>query len=227
MSYLNKVIICFLSLGIILSLIHYSDFDLKFQSLFFITETKKWLIDRDHLELKFYLYRLPKYFIVAYAISIIFWGIKLWLYEENIILQKKILYLISVLICTPVLVAIIKRYNPISCPSSVTDFGGYLLRISPLDMFNSELFFNYRGKCFPAGHASGGFALISLYFVMPTRRLRLTALYCALTLGWVMGFYQIAKGAHYISDTITTLAIACLVSISLQYIILRYENIKS
>jgi membrane-associated PAP2 superfamily phosphatase len=221
MNYFNRVIICFISVGLILTLIHYSDFDLKFQSLFYILKINNWLVDRDDMILKFFFYKLPKYLIITYGITLILWGTKLKLYAENIELQKKILFLVLSLILTPLIVATLKHYSPIHCPNFIEKFGGNFKHISPLEIFNAEIFFNYNGKCFPAGHASGGFALISLYFVMPTLHLKLLSLFTSLTLGWLMGLYQIAKGAHYLSDTIVTLAIAYLVSITLQTLLLK------
>ena len=224
MSYLNRVIICFISVGIILSLIHYTDFDLKFQSLFFNSAAKNWLNDRDDLFLKFFLYKLPKYIIITYGITLIFWGTKLYCCKQDIELQQKILFLVLSLIFTPLIVATLKHYSPIHFINFIKEFGGLNRHISPLEIFSREIFFSYTGKCFPAGHASGGFALISLYFVMPNIRLKLTALFTALMFGWVMGLYQIAKGAHYLSDTIVTLSIAYLVSISLEALLLKKDS---
>ena len=220
MTYLNRLFICLIALLIALAAIHYSNFDLKFQSLFFNSETKLWLVSRDNMTLKFFFYKLPKYLIVSYGIILIFWASKLRLYQENIELQKKLLFLILILILTPLTVALFKHYSPIYCPNFVEAFGGEKLYISPFDMFNEAIFFNNTGKCFPAGHASGGFALISLYFVMPNKFSKTIALVLSLSLGCIMGLYQIAKGTHYLSDTIVTLAIAYLLCISLQKILL-------
>ena len=115
----------------------------------------------------------------------------------------------------------LKHYSPIYCPNHINNFSGGHIYISPLKIFSEEIFFNNNGKCFPAGHASGGFALISLYFVMPTKRLKYYALSFSLLLGSIMGLYQIAKGAHYLSDTLVTLAIAYLISISLKSLLLK------
>ena len=227
MTYLYRFISCIIALLITLAIIHYSNLDLKFQSLFFIPETKLWLVARDNMVLKFIFYKLPKYIIASYGIILILWLTKLRFCSENVELQKKLLFLILILILTPLTVAIFKHYSPIYCPNFVEEFGGEKLYISPFDMFNEAIFFNHTGKCFPAGHASGGFALISLYFVMPSRNSKIAALSLSLSLGWIMGLYQIAKGTHYLSDTVVTLSIAYLLCISLQQILLKKNNIKS
>ena len=222
MTYFYRLIICLVATAAILTFIHYSDLDLKFQSLFFIFETKQWFVSRSDLILKFWFYRLPKYLIVIYGVSLIIWSIKLRIHSQDLDLQKKLLFLILALIITPLIVATLKHFSPVHCPDFINQFGNRGGRyISPLEIFDAEIFFNNFGKCSPAGHASGGFALISLYFVMPSIALRYSALALSLTLGWIMGLYQIAKGTHYLSDTIITLAIAYIVSISLQRILLK------
>ncbi len=221
MTYLNRIITCIIILAIVLAIIHYNNIDLKFQSLFFISEAKNWLVNRDDQFLKFIFYKLPKYLIVTYGVTLIFWLAILSFYKQQPDLQKKLLFLILALILVPVVVALLKHYSPIYCPNAIDEFGGGKAYISPLEIFNEDIFFNNQGKCFPAGHASGGFALISLYFVMPTKRSKYYALGFSLLLGWIMGFYQIAKGAHYLSDTVVTLAVAYLVSISLQRLLLK------
>lgn len=220
MTYIHRFIACLVVLLLTLYIIHYNNLDLKFQSLFFNPDTKLWLVARDNMILKFIFYKFPKYIIAIYGISMILWAVKLRHYKENIELQKKLLFLILVLICTPLTVALLKHYSPIYCPNFIEEFGGDKLYISPFDMFNGTIFFNNTGKCFPAGHASGGFALISLYFVMPGKASKICSLLFGLFLGWIMGLYQIAKGTHYLSDTIVTLAIAYLLCITLQQLIL-------
>ena len=219
MSYLSRVAICLVLLGSVLLLIHYNDFDLRFQSLFFNLQTKTWFIDKDDMFLKFWFYRFPKILLISYGVALIIWGIKLKIYNQEIELQKKILFLVLVLVLTPLIVATFKHYSPIHCPASLINFGGGIKHISPIDLFNLDLFSQVPGKCFPAGHASGGFSLIALYFIMSTRRSKLTSLFLAMSLGWTMGLYQISKGAHYLSDTIVTLSIAYLVSISLKEVL--------
>ena len=226
MTYFQRSFYCIMALAITLIFIHYSDLDIKFQSLFFNFETKLWLIDKNDQLIKFIFYRFPKYCIVTYGVILIFWGSKLWLFKEREDLQKKILFLILALILIPLIVAILKHYSPIVCPVHIEEFGGWQKHVSPLNMFKPEVLFGNGGKCFPAGHASGGFSMIALYFVMQSRRAKLIALIGSLSLGSIMGAYQIAKGVHYLSDTITTLAIAYLVCIALEKLLLKEKSIQ-
>ncbi len=224
MTYIYRLVIFCIVLLATLAVIHYNNLDLKFQSLFFTFETRLWLVSRDDLVLKFFFYRLPKYIIIVYGVSLIFWLSKLRVDQKDIELQKKLLFLILILIFTPLTVAIFKHYSPIYCPNFIQEFGGDKKYISPFGLFDKDIFFSGIGKCFPAGHASGGFALLSLYFVMPTRAFKIASLVLALIFGWMMGLYQIAKGAHYLSDTIVTLSIAYLLCISFGKFLLNYKK---
>jgi membrane-associated PAP2 superfamily phosphatase len=68
----------------------------------------------------------------------------------------------------------------------------------------------YPSHAFPAGHASGGFALICLYWSWPRAR-RTLGLCLGLGLGLWMGLYQVARGEHFLSHTLATAALAWLV----------------
>lgn len=72
------------------------------------------------------------------------------------------------------------------------------------------------GKCFPAGHAAGGFSLMGLYFVFYRRRpLALAGLAIGLGLGTLFSFGQVARGAHFVSHNLWTAAICWAVALLL------------
>lgn len=59
------------------------------------------------------------------------------------------------------------------------------------------------GHCFPAGHASAGFAFIGGYFVIPERRPRTARIWLqdSLASGLLLGLAQQLRGAHFMSHT--------------------------
>ena len=63
------------------------------------------------------------------------------------------------------------------------------------------------GHCFPAGHASGGFALLALGWLSDRRAWRIAGTGTGLAAGSVMAAYQMAKGAHFLSHSLATLAL--------------------
>lgn len=110
-------------------------------------------------------------------------------------------------------VAVIKHSLPMDCPWDLQAYGG-------TETFTG-LFTNWPANrapnaCFPAGHASIGFAWLGLYFfclqLYPT--LAKPALMLSLTLGFGLGLVQQLRGAHFISHDIASAAwcwsMACL-----------------
>lgn len=110
-------------------------------------------------------------------------------------------------------IAILKHSLPMDCPWDLQAFGG----TQPFTgLFSSWLASRAPNACFPAGHASIGFAWLGLYFfclqLYPT--LAKPALLLSLTLGFGLGLVQQLRGAHFISHDIASAAwcwsMACL-----------------
>jgi len=70
----------------------------------------------------------------------------------------------------------------------------------------------YPSNAFPAGHASGGFALLSLAFAWGTPSARLRGVLIGCLYGGAMGLYQIARGEHFLSHTLATAVLAWLIA---------------
>jgi membrane-associated PAP2 superfamily phosphatase len=123
--------------------------------------------------------------------------------------RKGLIYLFTVILCAFALVNIIKAISGIPCPWSVVRYGGS----QPLrDIWSG---FGFTSGCFPAGHASGGYVWVALYFFarVYVPRLRYWGLAVGLVLGLVFGVGQQFRGAHFISHDIWTLTICWYVSL--------------
>ena len=112
---------------------------------------------------------------------------------------------------TPLLVATLKAVTGIWCPRELTEFGGSASYRRLLMMFSG----GSGGRCFPGGHASGGFALTMAAFCFSRRRARAIALLLSLSAGWVMGLYQMLRGEHFLSHTIMSMLLAWQMNILL------------
>lgn len=64
--------------------------------------------------------------------------------------------------------------------------------------------------CYPARHASGGFALLSLVFLFKNKKVKFTVAIIVLMFGWSMGIYKMLIGDHFLSYTIVAMLIAWL-----------------
>lgn len=111
-------------------------------------------------------------------------------------------------------VSLLKAHSALSCPWSVLGYGGQAPHLALFDALPPGA---RAGHCFPAGHASGGFALWAFYFgwrdAQP-RRAR-WAFWGALALGSVMGWAQMARGAHFLSHTLWSAWVVWMVLLAL------------
>ena len=123
--------------------------------------------------------------------------------------RKGLIYLFTVILCALVLINMLKAISGIPCPWSVARYGGS----EPFrDVWSG---FSFERGCFPAGHASGGYVWVALYFFARVYfpRMRYWALAVGLGLGLVFGLGQQFRGAHFLSHDIWTLTICWYVSL--------------
>lgn len=120
--------------------------------------------------------------------------------------------LLSTLLATAI-VGLMKRWTHVDCPWDLTRYGGSHVYYS-LVMHRPALAAS--GKCFPAGHASAGYAWVALYFALLGRpSLRWWGLGVGLGLGLVFGVTQQLRGAHFASHDLVALGICWLVALAL------------
>lgn len=115
-----------------------------------------------------------------------------------------------------------KAVTNIYCPYEHTRYNGYAPYVRLWDEYPAAFKAKQaadpreRGRGFPAGHASGGFALMALGWVM---RRRWLGILIGTLAGWAMGGYQMVKGAHYLSHTLTTWCLAWLMLVALAAVV--------
>lgn len=114
-------------------------------------------------------------------------------------------YLVFSPLCASGLVLLGKQVTGVECPWSLQPFGGTL----PYHPLWQQLFSGGTGRCFPAGHASAGYAWLALYFAAAACRPGWcpAALCLALGLGLIFGITQQLRGAHFLSHDIWSLAL--------------------
>lgn len=102
------------------------------------------------------------------------------------------------------LIALLKSTNPAACPWSLVAYGGLAEPVSHWAWWAQPV--GGRGGCFPAGHASAGFAFIGGYFVFRpvSPALARRWLVAAVAAGLVLGVAQQWRGAHFMSHTLWT-----------------------
>lgn len=131
---------------------------------------------------------------------------------------------LSVLLCT-LIISAIKTINPITCPYKLVEFGGSLHSYTLLSFFDTSV---QVGKCFPSGHASGGFSLMSLYFAatLTGQKVSPKLLIPGLALGILFGITQQIRGAHFVSHDIASFLICWTICLSIPNLINSLKKLK-
>ncbi|MCY7370213.1 MAG: phosphatase PAP2 family protein [Polaromonas sp.] len=108
------------------------------------------------------------------------------------------------------LISGLKLGSGTSCPWDLQEFGGAALKVSHWHWGTAD---GGGGHCFPAGHASAGFAYLSGYFVFRRIDPRVARwwLIGALAAGLALGLAQQLRGAHFMSHTLWTAWLCWLV----------------
>lgn len=99
------------------------------------------------------------------------------------------------------IVPLVKQASLTSCPWDLAEFGGRALYVSHWRFGVAD---GGGGHCFPSGHASTAFALLSGWFVLrrPHPVLARRWLWGVVLAGALLGAAQLARGAHYPSHTL-------------------------
>ena len=224
---INKyILITSLLLFFTLILFDLTSIDLFVQDYFFNLETNSWIWDSNEPISKIFLYDGIKKLLIFFAFVILF-SLILFRKKEIIKTYKKglIIVLLSAIII-PVTVGLLKATTNMPCPKNIEYFGGKYPDVKLLDSYPTEFIQKKKIKCWPAGHASGGFALLSLFFLFKKRINQMYALSFALTVGWSMGAYKMLIGDHFLSHTIITMLIAWLLVLIIYKIINSIEKEK-
>lgn len=200
-----------LLLGLVAAMETFTDWDMALQRLWFDSAAHEWAVSSDmHRRLTWLFYKGPKSVLIALGVAclgVAFAGRRFGLSPA---LRRGGLLLACSLALVPLLLGGGKRFTDVYCPQQLEAFGGSYVYQGVLECRNPANAGRSPGKCFPAGHASGGFALMALFFVLPGRR-RWAGLAGGLAAGWSMGLYQMLRGQHFLSHTLFTMIGAWLI----------------
>lgn len=200
-----------LGLAIVFLAAETTSLDFRVQDTLFNPATGAWLVDKQAPGLRALFYTGPK--IVLIILGLVALVLALgharwrrlapgWAHD-----RRGLLVVFLNLALVPLAIGQLKAATHIHCPAQLRRYGGDAPYRRVLECNTSTDTSETRGRCWPAGHASGGFALCALAGLARTRRGQKVALAIATAAGSTMGFYQMAKGDHFLSHTLIT---ACL-----------------
>lgn len=139
--------------------------------------------------------------------------------------RMPLLYLLAASALSTGVVGTLKLYTDMDCPWDLVRYGGTYPYV---DLFTARAAWLPPGRCFPSGHASAGYAWVSLYFFFLATRpaLRWWGLAVGLFVGLLFGAAQQLRGAHFLSHDLATLMICWLVSLVFYVALLARERIN-
>ena len=196
------------------ALFQFTELDIQVQDPLYDFTRQHWVVDKNASLPRLLFYTGPKLAIIVFGVGLLLplicpkrwrsaWGKLPWP-------TVRAWCVLTCLVIVPSVIGMMKARSDIYCPWALDRYGG----MKPYHHFFDPLPAGLEpdcGKCFPAGHASGGFALMSLGLLFNTRRGRWLGFSVGMICGWTMGIYQMLKGAHFLSHTITTMLLAVLV----------------
>lgn len=115
--------------------------------------------------------------------------------------RRRLLWIAAGMAGGSLLVSLLKHASALHCPWDLAEYGGYAPFHGLFDVLPGGV---AAGRCFPGGHASGGFALMAFYFGLRDSSARTARLFLAagLAAGMVMGWSQMMRGAHFLSHNV-------------------------
>lgn len=129
-------------------------------------------------------------------------------------LQRPVGYLMSAVILTIGITGLLKLLTNIDCPWDLSEFGGRRPYVGLLSGRPDGL---AAGHCFPAAHASSGYAFMALYFLAyeRSRTLARVGLAVGLCLGAIFGLAQQSRGAHFASHDLWSAFLGWMIPLTL------------
>ncbi|PPU93270.1 phosphatase PAP2 family protein [Xanthomonas albilineans] len=129
-----------------------------------------------------------------------------WRHPDRRRYRWPLLYLLLAVGLGTGVASLLKSLTDMDCPWDLTRYGGEQLFIGLFEPRPANM---PRGVCFPAGHASAGYAWVALYFAALALKpcWRWPALALGLGAGLLFGIGQQLRGAHFMSHDLWTLAL--------------------
>jgi membrane-associated PAP2 superfamily phosphatase len=209
-----------LALVAVIILFELTELDLGLQDHFYDADARRWVVDADNAAGRLVFYNGPKILIIITAITVLTFAAGPASWRDKAGFARRDLWVaVLTLVTVPALAGIGKNTTNTFCPSEIRRYGGDVPYIKLCEPYPADDRPARKGHCFPAGHASGGFALLGLMWLRRSRAWQLGGLALGLGAGWWMGGYQMLKGAHYLSHTLTTMLLAWIVMLAWRRIV--------
>lgn len=150
-------------------------------------------------------HRIAKDAIWIVAIGLLAAAIGVGRFRQTPVERRAIWIALLAMALGPTIVYVLKHTTGHHCPWDLKTYGGFA-------DYNFDWFVTAAdaGRCFPSGHSSAGYSLITLYFLghaIDRPRLARNGLIAAIVVGTAFGAVRVAQGAHFISHNLWSAAI--------------------
>lgn len=214
----QQLFICFLALAAILVLEYYTDIDLWIQDLLYVSESRQWVVNPLlHQKLTWFFYKGPKFFYGAVCFSAVVYLLLSRRVKSLRRHNRSVWVLLLSLVLVPLIVASAKYFTNVYCPYQLNVYNGAYPFVRILEAYPADFVQLKNGRCFPAGHATVGFAFMALYFCFHDRLLKWCGVAFGLTLGWTTAVYQMFRGQHFLSHGLFTMVASLAVILLVNY----------
>ena len=200
--YLHHGLIPVLLLALVLGLVASFNLDRALATAIYDSQGQSWAL-RDYFWLQSVIHKGGRIFFAVLFVALL----SCCFLPATKPYRGPLVYLTLSVFLSVISISLVKKISGIPCPWSVSEFGG------TVDMIEWFQGFNGTSGCFPAGHASSGYAWVALYFFALILRpaVKYQALVLGLSLGLIYGGAQQLRGAHFLSHDIWTLAICWVI----------------
>jgi membrane-associated PAP2 superfamily phosphatase len=182
-------------------------------ALFFDSIDMRW-IGAQSWWLNQFLHTGGRWFIRAIVAAALALLIATWLRHDLRWVRRPAAYFVLATVLSIGIVGLLKVTTNVHCPWDLAEFGG---KFAFVELFAHRPQGVHPGQCFPAAHASSGYALLALYFVFRERNALLARLGLALGIagGLIFGIAQQARGAHFVSHDLWSVFLVWMISLTI------------
>ena len=186
----------------------------------FYSPTNGWLLAKQALLPNLIFYTIPKRLLILFECYMAIAWLQRYLQSRqssNWLAKKstwfkpfdrlaltEISYLVVMMVLVPFITATLKGVTHVVCPNHLQIFGGEYPYLAMLEDIQASI----HSKCFPAAHASAGFALYAWAFIPTFWQRRWQVVAVVTVLSWLMGGYKMLIGDHFFSHTVVSMCLA-------------------
>lgn len=176
------------------------------------------------------LYRGHKFVMTGVAFGLIGWGVWAAINKRPGFGPRHLAVGVIGTVLIIVIVGALKKFTGIDCPWSIDEFGGAMPFLSLQEVIRLALEGKVgQGRCFPAGHATGGLFLLAWAAALSQASSTASKRFVigGLALGFLMGLVRVAQGAHFLSHVIWAMWCSALIAYLLWFFVIRSDETQT